>query len=97
MSRRGWASVGGVAVVVAVCGGLVWFLVPKTLSDADQWASVMGPFISVPSLVVAVAALVIAARTPGGSGGAGSGRRSFRARDASGARVTLGDNSPIDD
>jgi hypothetical protein len=64
----------------------------------DQWSSVVSGFATLLSLVVAVVSLIVALRGPStGDTGASGGRRSFRARDASGARVTLGDHSPISD
>ncbi len=97
MGRGGWLAVSGMSVAGTVGLGVwTWFLAGQSLDLKDQWSSVASGFGTFASLVVAVIALVVAVRAPGGAGTtARAGRRSFRARDAYGARVTLGDNSPI--
>ena len=58
------------ASLVAVIGGVVWFLAQRSLAEADNWASVGGLVLSlavgVPGLVVSVVALRVA-RSPGES------------------------------
>lgn len=96
----------GSAVAVTGVGGAVglgvwtWFLAGRTLDVMDQWSSVVSSFAALLSLVLASVGLIVAVRGPAatpGAPGPGTGDRSFRARDAAGARVTLGDHSPIRD
>ncbi|WP_461119232.1 NACHT domain-containing protein [Saccharothrix stipae] len=67
--HRLWIPIG-VASLAAVIGGVVWFLARRSLSEADNWASVGGLVLSlavgVPGLVVSVVALRVAQR-PGES------------------------------
>lgn len=79
-------------------GVWTWFLAGRSLDVMDQWSSVMSSFGTLLSLLFAVVGLILTVRDSGTSGGGtGAGRRSFRARNASGARVTFGDHSSISD
>jgi hypothetical protein len=97
MSRGAWLGVAVTGMTAAVGLGVwTWYLAGRSLDVMDQTASVMSSFVALASLVVGIIGLILAVRSPG-SGGGGTGRRSFQARDASGARVTFGDNSSITD
>lgn len=95
MGRGGWLVLACIGAAGAVGLGVwTWFLAGRSLEVMDQMSSVLSGFGTLASLVLGVVGLVVALRS---SSGSPDGHKSFRADDASGARVTFGDNSPITD
>ena len=94
MGRGGWLAVAGTGVVGAVALGVwAWFLAGQTLEVMDKWSSVLVSFLTLASLAVGIIGLIVTWR--GGGEGKSTGNRSFRAKNARGARVTFGDHSSI--
>lgn len=99
MGRGSWLAIAAIGAAGALgFGAWTWFLAGRSLDVMDQWSSVISSFGTLLSLLIAVVGLILTVRGSGTSGGGtGAGRRSFRARNASGARVTFGDHSSISD
>lgn len=92
MARRVLVWVGAGLVMAALAGLGVYFAVVG-LDKADKWASVIGVFVAISGLVVAIAGL-FTDRHNSSSGGSGGGQASPRVS-ASGERSVAigGDNS----
>jgi len=94
MSRKAWIALAGTGAGGAVGLGIwTYFLAGKSLDVMDQMSSVLSSFGALVSIVLAVVGLILALRST--STTESGSNRVFRAKNASGARVTLGDHSPI--